>query len=114
MEEIMNFDKYQKFAKKTSATAKSDPTTTSLMVSVLGLIGESAEVSEHIKKHFGHGHELCKTKMIDELGDVLWYISDICTQLKIDLGIVAELNIEKLQKRYPEGFKTEDSINREV
>lgn len=108
----MKFDKYQKLSARTSAASTTGVTKTSIMVSTLGLIGEAGEVAEHIKKHVGHGHELDKGKVEKELGDVLWYISDLCTQLDLELDQVAMKNVEKLMARYPQGFSEQDSINR--
>ena len=51
--------------------------------------------------------------MIDELSDVLWYCAELATALCVDLDFVAEHNINKLKKRYPEGFDADKSINRE-
>ena len=75
----------------------------------LGLAGESGEVADHIKKYIGHGHELDREKLKKELGDVLWYVAVLAQQLGFCLGDVMATNIEKLEKRYPNGFNTEDS-----
>ena len=79
---------------------------------VLGLCGESGEVIDIVKKHLAQGHELDKEKIIKELGDVAWYMAEIATVLDVDLEDVLIQNIEKLKKRYPEGFDTEKSIHR--
>lgn len=84
-----------------------------LTVSALGVAGEAGEVADIIKKHVGHAHPLNEDKLKDELGDVLWYVADLAKTLGITLSSVAEHNVAKLQKRYPEGFSTERSINRE-
>ncbi len=76
------------------------------------LAGESGEVVDYLKKTYFHDHPLDKEKMIDELGDVLWYISSLAFVHDVDLEDVAEYNIQKLEKRYPEGFSVEKSINR--
>ena len=59
-----------------------------------------------------HDREI-KEKMIDELGDVLWYVSETATALGIWMDQIAEHNIEKLKKRYPGGFSAERSLHRE-
>lgn len=78
----------------------------------LGLCGESGEVTEIIKKHFYHGHKLDRDNLLLELGDVAWYLAVIAELCGIELSEVFEANIEKLQKRYPDGFSSERSINR--
>lgn len=79
----------------------------------LGLAGESGEVADIVKKHLFQGHELNREKMIEELGDVLWYVAITAQGLQVDLDSVMKINIEKLKKRYPDGFDKEKSINRE-
>ena len=84
-----------------------------LINSVMGLCGESGEVIDVVKKHIFHGHPLNREKLIDELGDVSWYLAECATALGITLEDIFTHNIDKLKKRYPEGFSTERSINRE-
>lgn len=80
---------------------------------VMGLCGESGEACDLVKKHFFHGHELDRAALIKELGDVAWYLAEAAEALDVSLDEVFERNIEKLKKRYPEGFSSERSINRE-
>ena len=84
-----------------------------LINSVMGLCGESGEVIDLVKKHVSHGHPLNRERLIDELGDVAWYLAECATVLDVSLEEILERNIEKLKKRYPEGFSTYRSINRE-
>lgn len=83
-----------------------------LLVATLGLAGEAGEVADIIKKYHGHGHSLDINKLKKELGDVQWYIAEICTVLGLNLDDVPTENIEKLRKRYPEGFESRRSIER--
>ena len=78
----------------------------------LGLAGESGEFANLIKKAIFHQHGFNYGEIVSELGDCLWYISQLCTSLGIDMGMVAEQNNKKLARRYPKGFTSEDSINR--
>ena len=66
-----------------------------------------------VKKHLAQGHELDREHLIKELGDIAWYLAETATALDVDLEEVLIQNIEKLKKRYPDGFSTEKSINRE-
>ena len=79
----------------------------------LGLIGESAEVTEHIKKWRFHKHDLNQKKVAEELGDVLHYLAGICSMMELNLEEVAADNIKKLKERYPEGFDKEKSRKRD-
>lgn len=85
---------------------------TELVNYTLGLVCEAGEFGDIIKKHLYHGHDLDLEKVKSELGDIMWYIGNVCNVLDINLEEVADKNIEKLEKRYPNGFLEEDSINR--
>lgn len=83
-----------------------------LLNGALGLPGEAGEVADLVKKHFFHGHVLDRDDLIKELGDVCWYLALICTAIGVSLEYVMGQNIEKLKRRYPEGFSESASINR--
>ncbi len=106
----MTGNEYQKLAARTIGEKRNERDM--LTLAALGLCGESGEVCDHIKKYLYHGHELKKEELIKELGDVAWYLAEAATALEIPLEEVFEKNIEKLKKRYPEGFSEEASINR--
>jgi len=93
--------------------AGSDETRDKLCLGALGLAGESGEVVDLVKKHLYQGHEIDSARMCDELGDVLWYFALICHATGSTLKEVMRGNVEKLRKRYPEGFAVERSILRE-
>lgn len=97
-------DAYQEAAARTGGT--------DVAISALGLAGEAGEVVDLLKKHLGHGHPVDREKLKKELGDVLWYLSDLARLFDIKLSDVAEANIEKLRRRYPNGFSKADSLNR--
>ena len=106
----IDFNNYQEFAYSlASDKCKEQP----ILNGVLGLAGESGECADIVKKHLFQGHELNKEKLLDELGDVLWYIAITSKGLGYSLEDIAQHNIEKLSARYPQGhFRVEDSINR--
>lgn len=83
-----------------------------LVNAVMGLCGESGEACDIVKKHLFQGHELDKEHLKKELGDIAWYLAELATALDLSLDEVLNGNIEKLKKRYPEGFDVEKSINR--
>lgn len=74
-----------------------------------GLAGEAGEVVDYIKKAIFHQHGLDIPTLVDELGDVMWYVAAICTTLGIDLEDVMHRNIDKLKARYPNGYSADDS-----
>ena len=78
----------------------------------MGLNGEAGECIDILKKHAFQKHPLDEAKLIDELGDVLWYIAETATGIGTTLEELAQRNIGKLRARYPEGFSADRSINR--
>lgn len=83
-----------------------------LINSVMGLCGESGETIDLVKKWLAQGHELDKERLAQELGDVAWYLAEAATALEIPLESIFRGNLEKLKKRYPEGFDAQKSIAR--
>ncbi len=79
---------------------------------VMGLNGEAGECIEIVKKHLYQGHELDRECLIEELGDVAWYLAVCCEGIGVSLEEVMEKNIDKLKARYPEGFDKARSIDR--
>ena len=107
----MNGNEYQKLVMKTLNPALNKKEI--LVNGVMGLNGESGEVIDIVKKHMFQGHELDKEKIKKELGDVMWYVAEVCEALDLSLDEVMEGNIEKLRKRFKDGFTVNESINRE-
>ena len=116
----MTLNEYQEAATKTvnfhGCLGKNvDPRVEALVYCSLGLSGETGEVVENTKKFLRDDNgidvamdEKRKGKFLGELGDVLWYLSNLSNALGFTLEQVAEYNIHKLQKRYenkPEGPK---------
>lgn len=106
----MTINEYQKLAMTTLNPSLSEKDI--LINGVMGLCGESGEAIDIVKKHLAQGHELDKEALIKELGDIAWYLAETATVLGVSLEEVLALNIEKLKKRYPEGFDVEKSIKR--
>lgn len=84
-----------------------------LINSVMGLCGESGEAIDIVKKWLAQGHELDKEHLAKELGDIAWYLAEAATALDLSLEEILQANIEKLKKRYPEGFEIQRSTHRE-
>ena len=83
-----------------------------LINGVMGLCGESGEAIDIVKKWLAQGHDLDREKLARELGDIAWYLAETAWALEIPLEEILQANIEKLRKRYPEGFDRERSVNR--
>lgn len=108
----MTINEYQELAMTT--LNKELGKTDILINGVMGLCGESGEAIDIVKKYLAQGHELDKEHLIDELGDIAWYIAETATVLGVDLEEVLTRNINKLKKRYPDGFDSEKSVNRDI
>ena len=95
----MDFDNYQHEAYRTAVYLRS----IALPYCVMGLAGETGEVSENIKKLYrddgGLLTESRRQKLVAELGDVLWYIAALCTELDVPMSSVAQGNLDKLHSR---------------
>lgn len=122
----MTANEYQKLAMRTNdgrATErleekiikvnKSEPDYGGIINSSLGLSGEVGELNDTIKKWIFHEKPLDEDELCKELGDILWYIAMFCESMNWNMEEVMQQNIDKLKKRYPEGFDIERANNRE-
>jgi NTP pyrophosphatase (non-canonical NTP hydrolase) len=78
----------------------------------MGLNGEAGECIDILKKALFQGHDLDKERLAGELGDVAWYLAVSADAIGYDLETIFKKNIEKLNKRYPNGFDAEKSVHR--
>jgi len=96
----MNFEEYQK---KSRETAIYPDKGNNFIYPVLGLVGEAGEVAEKIKKVLRDDEGIVgdqkKEEVKKELGDVLWYLSQIATEFNLSLSEIAQTNLEKLESR---------------
>ena len=99
----MDFNKYQELAMRTAGSLAEEDL---ILNGVMGLCGEAGECIEIIKKHKFHGASLDREALLDEASDCLWYLAAIASGLGIGLEEIARHNIQKLIKRYPDGFKS--------
>lgn len=83
-----------------------------LLNALLGMCGEAGECADMYKKHVFQGHEFKTDEFLLEVGDVLWYVACACEAMGASLDEVMQRNLDKLAKRYPDGYSNEASINR--
>ncbi len=109
----MDFKEYQIKSRETALYPNRD---NNFIYPTLGLSGEAGEVAEKIKKVLrdkgGIIDDDTKTEIQKELGDVLWYVAQIATELGLDLDQVALKNIEKLFSRKDRGVLQGNGDNR--
>lgn len=109
----MTFDEYQEISKQTAVYHQGD---TALYYLGLGVAGEAGEVAEKLKKvlrnHNGEVSEEMRADIKKEIGDVLWYLSQLAAELNFSFSDVAKANIEKLQDRASRGVIKSSGDNR--
>ncbi|MDP3957041.1 MAG: nucleoside triphosphate pyrophosphohydrolase family protein [bacterium] len=109
----MDFQEYQKQVKKTSIFPEDGH---AFVYATLGLSGETGEVAEKVKKIIvnknGVISEESKEEIKKELGDVLWYLSQLATELDLSLEEIAEENMRKIHDRMKRGVLKGNGDNR--
>lgn len=79
---------------------------------LFGLSGEVGELTDMVKKWIFHESNFDEEHAKKELGDVMWYVAMICESFNWSLDEIMQMNIEKLEKRYPDGFDVIKANNR--
>tara|TARA_B100001173_G_scaffold81918_1_gene69985 strand:- start:14 stop:415 length:402 start_codon:yes stop_codon:yes gene_type:complete len=119
-----SFDKYTQFVNSVTSTASQDADAfiyrlqelggdvaiQRLLTAAVGISAEGGEFMEIVKKMIFQGKPANEDNLEHlkiELGDVLWYVAQACMALNISFEEVADMNIKKLEKRYPEGHFAE-------
>jgi NTP pyrophosphatase (non-canonical NTP hydrolase) len=109
----MTFEEYQK---KSRETAIYPNVGNNFVYPTLGLTGESGEIAEKVKKIIrdknGFLDKEARVELSRELGDVLWYISQLSTEFGLSLDNIANENIEKLKSRKDRGMLHGQGDNR--
>lgn len=83
-----------------------------LINGVMGLCGGSSEAIDIVKKWLMQGYEPDKKHLVRELGDVAWYLAEAATALDVPLEAVFQGNLDKVRRRFPNGFDTGASVKR--
>jgi len=99
----MNMSDYQTQASKTAIYNDSD----AIIYPALGLLSEAGEVAGKVKKVLRDKNGMFdpeeREKIADEVGDVLWYMARLCSDLGIGMEVVAQRNLNKLNSRMARG-----------
>ena len=107
----MTMNDYQKAAMRTASGVNYE-NYGAIMNAALGICGEGGEVADLVKKAAFQGHDLDASHVAKELGDCLWYIAVGANALGYSLDEIAQMNVDKLKARYPDGFDAERSQHR--
>lgn len=103
------FDVYQEHA---SRTAKEMDQISDIIHATLGMASEAGELTSSVKSWMAYGNPLDVKNIVEEMGDIMWYIALMCKTLNIKMEDVAVNNIAKLYERYPEKYSDEDAVAR--
>lgn len=104
----MDIEDYQFKARQTAIY----PAEQSVIYPMFGLVGELGEFCNKYKKIWRDGREFPVADMVSELGDVLWYYSNLCSDLGLTLEQISETNVEKLLARQEHNTLHGDGDNR--
>ena len=83
-----------------------------IKLALIGIQDELDEISGPLKKDLWHGHPADLVHLEEEIGYLLWYVALLCEALGLRLADALRTNLEKLQKRYPDGFCSDRSQQR--
>lgn len=103
----MDLDDYQRAARETAIY----PERHRITYPALGLAGETGETVERVKKWLRDGN-LDRDALRKEIGDVLWYVANLATDLDLSLDEIAEANLAKLRSRRERGVLSGSGDNR--
>lgn len=103
---MLDFDEFQ-LASQKNAFYPEQNTVNGLVYTALGVAGEAGEVANKVKKIIRNDAGIItaanKAAVLDECGDVLWYVAQICSELNERMSVVAEMNKIKLRDRAAKG-----------
>lgn len=85
-----------------------------ILHAVIGITTESAELVDAVKKQLFYGKELDRVNVIEEVGDVLFYVAILCRELNFTFEEAMDINIKKLKARYGDKFTEEAALNRDL
>lgn len=107
----MELNEYQELAQRTSNPMLTEEQ--HLLNAMLGLAGETGECCDLVKKGLYQDGREIGDKLFDELSDVMWYIAEAAAAMGWQMDDIAKHNIDKLRRRYPDGFEADRSLHRE-
>lgn len=105
----MTLNEYQQAAMRTASGLDHHEL---LMNAALGICGEGGEVADLVKKAAFQGHYLSREHVAKELGDCFWYLAVGAKAIGYTLDEIGQMNLAKLEARYPNGFEVERSLHR--
>jgi len=108
----MNINEYCELANRTNANLETEVLNTLHML--MGMQTEIGELTDPFKKQLAYNKPVDWINVKEEIGDLMWYIGNLCYMLNFDLEKILEKNIEKLKTRYPDKFDSGYAIQRNL
>ena len=109
---INDIEEYVAWTENTCA--KSDTPLTDIVHMLFGMNTEVGELTDIFKKFIAYGKEVDAVNVVEELGDIMYYVASFCRIYGVPLSEVLARNIAKLETRYPEKFDEEHANNRNL
>lgn len=81
---------------------------------LFGLSTEVGELTDIFKKYLAYGKPIDEEHAKKEVGDIMWYLVNLCTINNWDLSILLDMNVNKLKARYKDKFTSEEALNRSI
>jgi NTP pyrophosphatase (non-canonical NTP hydrolase) len=81
---------------------------------VYGLVTEAGEMMDQVKRTKLYGKKVDTINLVEEAGDIMWYLAILCDDLNIDFEELWEKNINKLKVRFPDKFNYQEAIDRKL
>lgn len=78
---------------------------------LFGMASEVGEIHGIFQKHY-QGHSINYTELKQEIGDLLWFVAEFCTASGWDMEYIMQMNLDKIERRYPDGFEEKRSVER--
>lgn len=110
----MTIREYQKQSGRTNAPLGNSYNDLTSIHMLMGMMTEVGELTDQFKKHLAYGKDIDWVNVKEEIGDLMWYISEFANNHQFDLEEILETNISKLQQRFPDKFTSDDAINRNL
>jgi NTP pyrophosphatase (non-canonical NTP hydrolase) len=107
-----DLDDYQDMLDRCSDDGRDE--TLKLLHACMGISTEAGELLDVMKKYLAYGRIIDRVNLAEECGDVLWYVAIILRTLGLSFEDVMQMNINKLEKRFPEKFTADKANNRNL
>jgi NTP pyrophosphatase (non-canonical NTP hydrolase) len=103
---------FEEFSTKTSRTmADLHDTEKNINHTLFGMVTELGEITDLFKKKMAYGKLFSQEQLMDETGDLLFYLSEFIRFNKMDISVILQKNCDKLKIRFPEKFDSERAIS---